>query len=279
MDESSKNLSEKIHSTAEKAVSSYVQGILTADALSQLMAQEWAKLYAEQHGDTQKEEKDNEEKEMQPSTNLLWRMAQRICSRTLHDAWCSQDQQLYELAYVNLERSFTRFLRHVRYNKVLQQYEQASEDAVYLTLVGLYPLRRGEKKLDDPAAFLGWAQVILHRKAIACLNKRKREETLSLDQDSEYAIGELVDLRNRDPVMYVIQDEFREELLAVLAAQRNKNHIQVLIFQFLEDLDDTEIAERMGVKVELVRVWRHRAFRLLREEHPTLAKLLRFLSN
>lgn len=279
MGESIGNLFEKMRDAAERAAPLYVQDLLTVEALSQLMAQEWASLHAESHenGQGHGKEREGEEAQAQPSANTLWRLAQRICSRMLHDCWCSSDAQLYQQAYINLHRHFHRFLRYMRYAKLLRKYENASEDAVHQTLEELARLRSGEKRLDDRAAFLGWSQMILHRNALAIIDKHKREETFSLEEEMKRGMAEPIDLRNQDPALLVVEGELREEIITVLASMRNKKHMQVLILQFMEDLDDAEIAQRMGVKVGMVYLWRHRAFRWLQEKHPRIAKLLRFL--
>lgn len=279
MNDLSKNLWLKIHDAAKRAAPLYVQDMLTVETLSQLMAQEWVALYLGEYGDSQKEGQDGEEKEA-PLSKTVWRLAQRLCSRELHNSWCSSDEHLHERAYINLARYFTRLLHHVHYTDYLQMYDQATEDAVNQTLEELYKLRKGEKKLDDPAAFIKWSQVILHRKALAILNKRKGEEnTESLEQRLESGSEEFTDPRNRDPMVLVIEDELRGEIENMLATMRNKKYVQVLILQFLEDRDDSEIAQIMEIKIETVRLWRHRAFRWLRRKNLSLEKLLRFLSD
>src|SRR5690349_17258422 len=127
----SKKLWLKIHDAAKKAVPLYVQGMLSEDALSQLIAQEWRAQYAEHYESSQKEEEDSEEEEeVQPPFKLLWHIAQRISSRMLHDTWCSRDAPTREQAYINLNQYFTDLLHHVRYTKYLQKYDQTIEDAV-----------------------------------------------------------------------------------------------------------------------------------------------------
>ena len=88
---------------------------------------------------------------------------------------------------------------------------------------------------------------------------------LSLELEMNYSPEQFVDTSSQDPVVHVLDEEQREALRYRLSNMRNKRYMQVLIYDYLEDLDDTEIAQRMGVDKKKVQMWRHRGLRWLRE--------------
>lgn len=285
MSEFSEELWLKTQSAAKKAVLAYAQGIFTPDELSQLIVQAWAQIIAQEHpessssstgerGEIVKKEKSTEiddvekdggKKKSSPSTKVLWRIAQRICSRALHDAWCSSNKHMQDQATENLERYLKRILRATGYTETLQAYDDAIKDTIERTFREADKLRTRTQILRDSATFLKWIQVIVKRKAQLVLHECEREKHLSLEQEIEHSPEKFVDSNNPDPIEQVVDKEQREALLRLLADMPNKKHRQVLLYQYLEELNDTEIAQRMGVDNKTVQQWRYRALQWLRK--------------
>lgn len=263
MSKSNDDWHSKIYAVAEKAVQRYARGLLTAEVVSIRIMNEWEQV---------------REGEEQPSQGLLIRIAQRICSRELCNAWRSADSNIRELAFLNLKEYLAVSLRYTVYVKALQSYVHAVDDVIYQTLEELHAIlmRHGKIGPDDPAAFLKWVQVIMNRKAYAVLERLKRNVHLSLEEEMEHAPEQFVDASERGPLENVLHDELRQILATTIATMRNKRYQQVLIHTYLLDLDDAEIASRMGATVQDIYLWRSRALARLRKR-PEIVKLLRSL--
>ncbi|HEY4386361.1 MAG TPA: hypothetical protein VGN34_18040 [Ktedonobacteraceae bacterium] len=247
------DLSTGIHDVAVKAIEMYAQGLLTVEVLSEQMTRDWVRLYG---------------REVMPTHDVLVRLAQRVCSRELCQAWQSSDSRRCELAYGNLQGHLRRSLLRTRYGPLLQGYICATEDVVNSTLEILCTeaARKGSDGPDDPAAFLKWTQTIVIRQARLYVQRYQRDTCLSLDEQSELFAENIVDTREGDPLHQLLVQELRQILAQAIMGMNNKRYQQVLLYSYLAEIDEHELAKQLRVPVTDIYLWRHRALKMLRNK-------------
>ncbi len=255
------DLEQSICRAADQAVQRYVRGILTVEELKVRLVQDW------------EVRRNGEDK---PSQALLIRMAQRICSRELHAAWCSSEPERRNLAFGNLRRYLETVLRQKYFVKALELHTHFVEDVLHQTLSNLcIALKRNPPAgPDDPAAFLKWAQTILIRDAYAYVQKAYGEACVSLDAQSETFVEQFVDKQNGDPQELVLKRELQRAVKNAILSLRNPRYQQVLICTYLEGMDESEVASHLQVRIQDVYLWRHRALKALRGR-PEVMQALR----
>jgi RNA polymerase sigma factor (sigma-70 family) len=263
MSEQGDDLQAKIRAVAEKAVQAYAQGLLSLEALAERISAEWQKV---RKGDEP------------PPREVLWRIAQRICSYELYHAWRSSDITMRNHAFYNLRQYLEQLLARSRYVSTLRDYAHAVEDVVHQTLEIL--LQHGNPGPNDPAAFLKWTQTILIRQARTYQQKSQLDPCVSLDSQTELFHEQLVNNSNNtdthDPLERVLLHELREALGRAILSMRNPRYRLVLIYTFLAGVDEDEMARRLGVPVQDIYLWRHRALKALRR-NPEIISILRSL--
>lgn len=259
------DMTSRCQDVAKKAVSWYVQGLLTVDSLAEEILCEWQGICK---GDDQ------------PSHGVLMRIAQRICSRELCAAWRSPDRELRNYAFDNLRSYLECSLRYSRYSVRLQQQAIPLEDVLHQALEELHrELVRcnshEEAGPDDPASFLKWVQTIALRQAHIFLEKSQRDASVSLETLLEPLADCYVDM-DGDPVEHVLLQELQQTLGDVILSMRNPRYRQVLLYSYVGGLDERELARYMHASVQDVYLWRHRALKALRTK-PEVMKVLRSL--
>ncbi len=263
MNEQGDDLRTKIQTIAKRAMQAYAQGILTVEALTEQILLEWQKM---RRGDEQ------------PSRELLWRIAQRTCSRILYDAWRSSDIAQRNQAFYNLRRYLEQLLRNVRSSSRHLNVEHAVDDIIHQTLEVL--LQEKKPGPDDPAAFLKWTQTILIRQVHAYQHKYQSDACVSLDAQIELFQEQLVTTSSasssasRDPLEQVVLHELQQALGRAILSMRNPRYRLVLIYTFLVGVDEDEMARRLNVPVQDIYLWRHRALKALRR-NPEIINILR----
>lgn len=249
-----------INAVANQAVRSCASGILTTDALAQQILREWKAL---RKGDET------------PSKGLLRRIALRICSRALCEAWRSPRHEVRNAAYENLRRYLGRSLRSTGYAHWLQQDTHAVEDVLQQALEELYLsiTRNPQAGPTDPASFLKWAQTILIRQAHAYVQKRDRDSCLSIENQQELYNEIPSDEQHHDPQQHIERQELHQTLKDAILSLRNRNYQQVLLYTYFVDMDESEIASHLHVPVQEIYMWRYRALRALRKK-PEIMQFL-----
>ena len=245
------NLQAHCHDVAQKAVQTYVQGILTVDTLSIRIRKEWEQIC---------------EEDEHPSFPVLKRIAQRICSHELYEACRSTDSEICNIAFGNLCVYLERILRNLRCAGSLQTYTGAMDDVLQQTMETLQRKLCGVEctELRDPASFLKWTQIILIRQASASLQSYKRDREFSLDALPAAVTEEWIDTTVQDPAERLVALELRQTLVKIISAMRNPRHGQVLLYA-LAGLNEQEIADRLDASIENVYKWRHRALKSIRQ--------------
>ncbi len=261
MSEQDDDLQSRIRAVAEKAIQAYVQGILLPAELAEQISHEW-KLVGK--GD------------MQPPHDVLVRIAQRICSRELYEAWRTSDVSMRNYAFYNIRRYLEQSLMNTRYASLLRTVVHAEEDVVHQTLEILLTVEM--KGPDDPAAFLKWIQTILIRQAHAYVQRQQRGGEVSLDAQMELLQERLVNQSDGagDPLEHVLLQELHEALGKAILSMRNSNYRLVLVYTYLAGVDEDELAQRLHVALQDIYLWRHRALRTLRRNQEIM-RILRSL--
>ncbi len=252
----------QIHRVAVQAIRSYAQGLLTVEVLGEQLLQEWR-----QHrmGDEE------------PSQGVLIRLAQRICSRTLCEAWRSPQPDIRNCAFDNLRHYLARLLSSTSYAKTLEQYEHAKEDVLHQTLEELYlVLSRNPPGPNEPAAFLKWTQTILMRQARLYVQTSRRHDYASLEAQQETLAEQFADEHNPDPEEHILSQELQQAVKDVILSLRNRRYQQVLFYIYLVGMTESELALLLDVDVQEIYMWKHRALKALRN-NPELIQRLRSL--
>jgi RNA polymerase sigma factor (sigma-70 family) len=181
-----------------------------------------------------------------------------------------------ELAFENLRRYLEFSLTHSRYAQQLAQIPHAIDDVLNQTLEELHQmlLRSSAAGPDDPAAFLKWTQTIVLRQAYAFLQKNEREQHVSLDNQPDRFSEQLIDSNNTDPQEQIVRKELQEALKNAILSLKNPHYRDVLVGTYLAGMDDSELAAHLGVQVQDVYMWRHRALKTLRSM-PEVIQALR----
>ncbi len=242
-----------------RSQSSCTQELLTLEALAEQVLTEWQEI---RKGDEQ------------PSRELLWRIAQRICSRALYSAWRSSDVAKRNQAFYNLRRYLEQLLRNSR--SFSEPGAHAVDDIIHQALEIL--LQEKNPGPNDPAAFLKWTQTILIRQVHVYQQKYQSDSCVSLDAQIELFQAQFVTNSSssdiRDPLDQVVLHELQQALGRAILSMRNPRYQQVLIYTYLVGVDEDEMARRLNVPVQDIYLWRHRALKALRHD-PEIMNILR----
>lgn len=260
MTERDSDLWPQINAVANQAIRSCAIGILATDALAQQVLREWEAQY-----------KGNET----PSQGLLRRIALRICSRALCEAWRSPQHEVRNAAYANLRRYLEQSLSSTGYAHKLQQDTYAVEDVLHQALEELYRsiTRNPQAGPGDPASFLKWAQTILIRQAHVYVQKRCRDACLSIENQQELYNEIPGDEQHHDPQQHIERQELHQTLKDAILSLRNRNYQQVLLCTYFADMDESEMASFLHVPMQEIYMWRYRALRALRKK-PEIMQFL-----
>ena len=252
------DLERTIYSAAERAIQRCARELLTVEMVAAQVRKEWEELSP-----------GNEE----PSQKLWNRLALRYCSRTLYRACCSSQAEIRNFAFANLRRYMEQTLRQSKYASSLTPF--AAEDVLQQTLADLQKafLQDPPGGPDDPSAFLKWAQTVILRHAYAYVEKARHEMTISLEEQPEIYIEEVVDGKNHDPEEDAISRELHQALKNAILSLSNPNYRIVLIGIYLAGIEECELAARMGVQLQDIYLWRHRALNALRSKREVVEAL------
>ncbi len=260
MPESSDELHSRIYVVADQAIRNYARGILTIDQLEEQIFQEYQRLCRSSE---------------LPSQRVLTRIAQRVCSRALYAAWKSPQSEVRNYAFDNLRHYLKLLLRNSGYAAKLQQYAFADEDVLHKTLEELYlaVIRNPLAGPNDPSAFLKWAQVALIRHAHEYLQKSSENRSESLDAQQEMFAEQFVDEYNVDPQKIVLHQELHQALKDAILLIRNPRYRMVLLYTYLAEVDEHDLARNLQVDVQDIYMWRYRALQALRKNKDALLAL------
>ncbi|MBA2682290.1 MAG: sigma-70 family RNA polymerase sigma factor [Ktedonobacteraceae bacterium] len=260
MIEQRSSLWSRAYPVAEYAVQCYVLGLLPAELLAKQIVQEWEVAHSEWD---------------EPTPSLLTRIAQRICSCVLYMAWRSPEVAVRNCAFANLRRYLQSSLAQVSSSASRQRAVNNVEDVLNQTLLVLHRMRLHNTHAgpDDPATFLKWVHTILMREYYASLRAYKRDACLSLDAQPVSFQEQFVSTCYDDPQDYVLHHELRAALRDAILSLRNPRYQQVLLYTYLAEMDERELARRWQVPAQDVYMWRHRALKALQNKPEVMRKL------
>jgi RNA polymerase sigma factor (sigma-70 family) len=254
-----------IDGVANQAFQEYVEGILSREALAERIREEW---------ETVGKGRDIPVNEI---PKALKRIAQRICSQTLYEAWHSAEAERRDCAYRNLRRYLRSLLKRFSSPKFPLKSEDA-EDVLQLTLIELFVMMASHSPsatLKEPCAFLRWLQTLLSRQVHAFVEKNRRESHTSLDEQLDDYLGQrLSDDRLQE---LVERDELQDVLKHAILCLRSPHYRRVLLGLFLEERGESELAALLQVEVDDIYRWKHRALKALRRDPKVVQALLQWL--
>ena len=264
MIEKSDDLWSQITTVASQVIGWCAQEILTIDTLTEQMLQEWRAIRVG---------------EEQPSQSLLTRLALRICSCALCEAWRSDQPDIRNHAFENLRRYLYRSLRNSSYAHTLWQDVFITEDVLHEVLEELFVAVRQNPRAGpvDPASFLKYAQIAVLRHAHAYVQKSKQVRHLSLEDFEDYQQEQCTDIpaekREHNPQRYAEHNELQQILKDAILTLRNRRYQQVLLYTYLAGMEEHELASLLGVSVQEVYMWRYRALQALRNKSEIIQVL------
>ncbi|MDQ6645556.1 MAG: sigma-70 family RNA polymerase sigma factor, partial [Chloroflexota bacterium] len=251
------DLQSQIHTVACLVIRRCAQEILTPELLTEQILREWIVL---------RKGVDH------PSHQLLTRIALRICSRALCQAWRSPQIEVRNAAFANLRRYLEGSLRSTGYASTFQQNASAAEDVLQQVLeeMHLSVTRNPLAGPDDQASFLKWAQTALIRHAHAYVWKCEKEPCFSLEKQQEQYNDIADDEQHQNPQQYVERHELQQALKDAILSLRNLRYRQVLLYTYLADMNESELADLLHVSVQEIYMWRYRALRALRNKEELM---------
>ncbi len=249
----SDDLRSQIHTVACHVIRRCAKEILSPEALMEQILWEWMAL-----------RKGVE----QPSHQLLTRIALRICSRALYEAWRSPQPEVRNAAFENLRHYLEGSLLSTGYADTFKQNASAAEDVLQQVLEELHLTitRNPLAGPDDPASFLKWVQTALIRHAYVYVKKREKDPCLSLENQQEQYNEIPGAEQNHNPQQYVERQELQQALKDAILSLRNLRYQQVLFSIYLADMGEHELADVLHVSIQEIYMWRHRALKALRSK-------------
>lgn len=243
---------------AERTIQHYARGLLTVDCLAERLIQAWQAKPLEERSDTRS----------------LEMLARSLCSQALYEGCLSSEARVRELAFENLKKYLEGVLARTG-GAVWWSTSDLRADALQQTLVEILQSLRGNKGgPEQPTAFLKWSRVILWRQLSHYRRREPPVSLLSLEDQSEPVLAELLDEKDADPLDAILRLERREELKKAIASLRNPHYREVLLKTFFAGLEERELATLWQVPVADIYLWRCRALKALRKQ-PALEKVWR----
>jgi len=184
------------------------------------------------------------------SPTKVERLAKHYHSITLYEA-CRQSENLdrREQGY----RELHRLLFHIAYNR----WPELAEDTTQRTLLLVY---EQIDRCQHPGTFLAFALNKLRHALKQEHQASKREQIL--DEASQDKIGRKQAASGPD----LEEKETCHVLLDAIKRLAKDHEQQVVLLKYYGGLSDEEMAERLGITVNYVRVLRHRAKIKLRQD-------------
>lgn len=251
----------QVQDVAEQAVLKYARGILTVEELKAQLWYEWQK-------------RDIEEVRLRKS--ILTRLAQALCSRALCAAWRSKQPEIRNRAFENMRRYLDYSLRHSKYADTLGQHPELIDDILNQTLLEFWISleRNASAGPRDPTTFIRWTQVAAFRKAVDFMQGQRGSGESSLEEKREEYAEQFIDERNPNPENKAISQQLQQALKDVILSLRNPLYRQVLLYTYLGEVEEKELAECLGLSPQEIYLCRFRALRALKK-HPDIQRIMR----
>jgi RNA polymerase sigma factor (sigma-70 family) len=190
-------------------------------------------------------------------------------AQELYSCCCSHDPQVCEAAFKRLGDFVARVAR-----KQLQgqpNLEQTAKDCSQQALFTIWQKLSAGKGPDHIEGFLSWCAAIVIHKVLDELRKTGRSRTLSLDEQTENDddwLTQLADANTPTPETHTVETEVKVKLIQLI-----QNHGQlspeakfVLLYGYLLEWNDDELAKYLDKKRVSIRVLRFRGLQTLRDD-------------
>lgn len=243
----------QLNEIAEGMISRYAPNLLSVEWLEKCLRLAWMQ------SDCVIQEEDQ---------RMLEQIAQGLCSQALCEGCFSTEKDVRERAFADLEH----YLGEVLARSASSLSSELRAEVLQQTLLEIWSgfQQRGSGP-DKPRAFLKWVRVILLRQLSKHRDRAKRVLWLSLETQPEQVFEELVAEKDPDPLITLLQQELRGEILAAILDLKNPQYREVLLGYFFGGLEEYELAARLQVRMQDIYLWRCRALKALRN-HKNLAK-------
>jgi RNA polymerase sigma-70 factor (ECF subfamily) len=129
---------------------------------------------------------------------------------------------------------------------------------------------------DQPIPFLGWLRQLAaasiketHRRHIVSQRRSVQRETREADlpDDSAMKLGQKLMARDTSPSNRMIRQERRDQVKTALAELSTRDR-EILVMRYLEQLDNADIAEALGITEGAVKMRLLRALQRMRGRLP-----------
>lgn len=135
--------------------------------------------------------------------------------------------------------------------------EDVAQDSFIRAYCYLHKLRR-------PGRFGGWLSKII---AQECTNRIRKRRRVKLACAGELSRLEAVAM-TANPGLTALQKQFIRKAVA----QLTEKYRTIIVMRFIGGLNAREIADQLGKRPGTVRVWLHRAYKILRESLEPIAE-------
>ena len=241
---------ETLRALAERMVQRYVRELLSADELVEWIEWSWQ---VSMPGE-------------KPQGPALESLARGLCSQALCEACRMSGGWMREVAFQRLNEYLTQTL-DTRGGVTRYVARDEREEIIQRTQIEIFQsLRRERGKPEQPMAFLGWVRVILHRQITAYWRQKPRQEMLSLEEQENPLLAEIIDEHKLNPLDISLRREQHEELRAAILNLRNPHYREVLLKLYLSEMTASEVANLLHVPVADIYLWHHRALRALHKQ-------------
>lgn len=241
---------ETLSELAEKMVQRYVRGLLTADELVERI-----KLACQASGSANA-----------PGEPTLETLARGLCSQALCEACRLVGGRARDLAFERLSEYLERVLSDMG-GTFRYAASEVRQEVLQCTLVEiLRSLQRERGKPAQPMAFLGWARVILYRQRVLYWRQKPPVELLSLENQDEPQLANMIDVYALDPSAEMLRHELRADLCTAIAKLRNPKYRTVLLTLYFGELEVREVADLLHAPVDDIYLWHHRALHALHKQ-------------
>lgn len=158
-------------------------------------------------------------------------------------------QEQFSLIYDQYIEKIYRFI----FLKV--NLQETAEDITSKAFLKLWESYQNKKDIKNPKAFL---YKIARNLVIDYYRQKDKNQVVSEDN-----IPEMIDIKTDVHEFAVLNSDIQEIKVAI--GQLKKDYQDVIIWHYLDDLSDQEIAEIMDKPAGTVRVMIHRGLQMLRE--------------
>ncbi|MEZ4733766.1 MAG: RNA polymerase sigma factor [Caldilineaceae bacterium] len=197
-------------------------------------------------------------------------------AKVLYDHCSGNDHAKRNAAYQQLGNILLRVARSRLRTK--PDYYDLAEDCTQKTLAVIYQKLENNQGPEYPKWFLTWSTGILLHKLVDELRKVGKYTLESIDADKDHDKSWILQIPDPNvviPEVNALSEETRAELLSMM---QNHPHLSedakfVLIYGFLFDWNDQELADYLGKAKATVRVLRCRGLSMLRKDREFISML------